>query len=286
MSLPTSDAATVKEIRQLLKRLVRLKKNWPQEPGLRDLSPQTAEALLKYLQSKLEIDMYVRACMLLLFAMYVFGNSNHARYTTVLTASGCILWGIPTRMLLERQKRYAVYALTQTQDVRTLPTLIKATSNAWGMHPEVISAITRLLPQVTEENADLLDRKAQERLWHLALASLNYKRECDEALACGALHAFTCIGNRDMLYRMQYFELHMTFYPAQRRVYDALQQTIPIMEARLKRQEVPDTLLRAAAMPASHSETLSRSTQAAMPQPPNQLLRAGVSTMAEEDATP
>ena len=62
------------------------------------------------------------------------------------------------------------------------------------------------------------------------------------------MNAFIHVGSRETLNRMRNFVLHMTFYPAQRRVTDALEQAIPLMEARLKRQEVPETLLRAAAI--------------------------------------
>lgn len=285
MSLPTPDAATEKEVRQLLQRLARLKKNWPQEPALRDLSPQMVDNLLK----NVDIQNKTRAATPFAIAALTFCTNPLLLYGkfpyTFIAPLVCIVWGSAFWIELRKQRQFIIYALTQVEEKRVLTALIKATSEDWGMHPKVTRAITRLLPQVTEDDAGLLDRKAQERLWQLALASLNYGRKCNEALAHGALSAFTHIGSRDTLNRMRNFTLHMTFYPAHRRVYDALQQAIPLMEARLKRQEVPETLLRAAAMPAPVSDTLLRSAQAAPSEPSGQLLRAGLMATAEEDAS-
>ncbi len=274
MSNPTPDTATQQEVRQLLKRLARLKHKWPSEPALRNLNPQMVEALLKHMQAKIETDMNVRFCMLLMFVVFVFGDNRHVPHIAAFTGSAYFLLGLPTQILLDRKHRFTVYALTQTDDMRVLPLLIKATSEGWGRHLEVFSAIKRLLPQVAEQQAGLLDRKAQERLWQLAIAPINFKVECDETLAYGALHTFVHIGDRDTLNRMRQFVLHMTFYPANRRINDALQASIPLMEARLQRQEVPATLLRPSDTPTASPDILLRPAHTITAEPADQLLRA------------
>ncbi len=69
---------------------------------------------------------------------------------------------------------------------------------------------------------------------------------------------------------------------AHRRIIAVAQELLPLMETRLKQQEVPDTLLRAADTPASQLETLLRPALVVTPVPPEQLLRA--STGEEREA--
>ncbi len=275
MSNFTPDAVTEQEVRQLLKRLARLKRKWPSEPALRDLSPQMVEALDQYVdeqgRARLMATMIVVAAMLgLQFSISQFGKPP--LWVDIPAVAGCLF---ATGLKPGHAHRYAVYALTQTDEVRLLPILIKVTDKTWGMHREVISAIKRLLSQVTEEHAGLLDRKTQERLWQLAIAPVNFKVECDEALAYAALHAFVHIGDRNTLNRMQKFVLNMTFYAPHRRVNDAVQSSIPLMEARLRRQEVPATLLRSSDVPDAATDILLRPAHAATTEPAEQLLRAG-----------
>ena len=54
VTMPTSapNKATEQEVKRLLKRLARLKGDWPSEPALRDLSPQMVEACCKRTLSK------------------------------------------------------------------------------------------------------------------------------------------------------------------------------------------------------------------------------------------
>ncbi len=84
------------------------------------------------------------------------------------------------------QYRCAAYSLTQTDDLRTLPMLLLATRHAWGKHPEVLYAISRLLVQVTEAEVGLLNDKRQERLWRLAVPSLHSDQPFNEALTLRA----------------------------------------------------------------------------------------------------
>ena len=281
MSLPTPDVVTEKEVRQLLKRLVWLKKNWPQEPALRDLSPQMVETLLNYSAKQNRKTMYCVNTAVGLIAIMASAQTFIPLQKTIAIEAVFMICGLILLMPMTRKRINNIYALTMTSDLRVLPTLVQATNYSGGEHPDIAAAITRLLPLVTEDHAGLLNRKAQESLWHLAIAPLIFKHECDEALACGALHAFTCIGSRDTLNRMRNVIRPRWLAPSHRRVYDALRQAIPLMEARLKRQEVPETLLRAAAMPASHSETLLRPAHTVTPELPEQLLRAGTDRQEE-----
>lgn len=275
MSNLTPDAATQQEVQQLLRCVARLKRKWPSEPALRDLSPQMVDTLL-YEAYTLTKARAMTPGFIGAVTIFVCSASVRAGFQFSFVAPlACFAWGAAFWHGLKKARRNTAYALTQTEDMRVLPTLIKATSEGWGRHTEVTSAIKRLLSQVTEEQAGLLGPKVQERLWRLAIAPVNFNVECDEALAYGALHAFVHIGDRDTLNRMQKFILHMTSYPAHRYINDAVQSSIPLMIARLQRQEVPTTLLRASHTPIAQPETLLRPAHSTTAEPAEQLLRAG-----------
>ncbi len=281
MSNLTPDAATEQEVRQLLKRLARLKRKWPSEPALRDLSPQMVEGLQAYANRFVQSTGYIQLVMGALMLFYFIGKDIEAPGFLLTPAFICLVVGIALWFLRERQRWLCIYALTQTEDLRVLPTLIIATLDRSRTRNGLVQAITRLLPQVTEAHVGLLDREAQERLWYFAVAPIRYESG-DEALAVSALRTLARIGNREMLTKMRYFARSNTSYAAYSRVNVLINQLTPIMTARLQRQEVPATLLRPSDTPTAYSEILVRPATSAIAESAEQLLRAANSETSED----
>lgn len=274
MSNITPDAATKQEVRQLLKRLARLKRKWPSEPALRDLSPQMVEALHKHIRVQSKWNLYLRLLTAWLLLLLAFSDSIHLPHTIVVITFFGLAGSVLAWFIHDSKRRLPIYALTQTDDLRVLPTLIIVTSDYWKRHPQTIQAIRRLLPQVTEEHAGQFSSRVQARIWHFAMPA---KPETyhDEALIFEALRALCYVGDYEILNRMRDATQNPDPSPRVQRISQHIQQLIPVMEARLKRQEVPATLLRASDTPIAHSETLLRPAHTATAEPAEQLLRAG-----------
>lgn len=184
-------------------------------------------------------------------------------------------------LVAARQYPYAVYALTQTDDMRVLPTLIQATRQGWGWHPQVRAAILRLLEQVTEEHVGLLNDAAEKRLWKLTMGWQSSNTGYDHEIAISTLRALAAIGNYATLTRIKRYANHSEYYLKEGYVIAAARELTPIMEARLQRQQVPETLLRPADTPTPQPETLLRAAHPATAEPPQQLLRASTAEERE-----
>jgi hypothetical protein len=283
MPSPAPDKATEQEVRRLLKRLARAKGDWPSEPALRDLSPQMVEALLWRVEQQHRANSFRRIinCVLLILSICLLHSRMYGIYGDTL-ATG-VLIGTLMRAYLEPGKKYSVYALTQTGDIRVLPTLIKATNNEWACHPQVIGAICRLLKQGTEADAGLLTQEVQNTLWFIGIEQTWQEVEYDEALAWSALQAFVHVGSREILARMRKIVRDPNRYPASQHIITLIEQLIPVTEERLQRQEVPQTLLRASDATVALPDTLLRAVHATPAEPTVQLLRASTSeTPADE----
>lgn len=264
---------------ELIEALRRRKADWPSEPGLQNIGPRTTDELLDIVSH--EKAQYGQdqwgAVFVLLLVLFATGIAYAKQTMLPLVPAFALLSAILGKS--KDKQRYAVYALACTDDLRVLQTLILATRSSWGCHPQVIAAIERLLKQVTVEHVGLLNSDAQYRLGELAVTPIEYQTYYNEPLAMRTLHALTAIGNRDTLVRMQHLARQTAKRSAHGRIIEAVQELLPIMEARLKLQEIPDTLLRAADTPTSTSETLLRPALVVTPEPPEQLLRA---SMGEE----
>ena len=293
--IPTKpDTAPEKEARQLMKRLRRLRGNWPSEPTLTNLRPQTVDALIKIADRDVRNPAWI-----LLFSVMALGLFS------ALTIAGLLLRREPLMFLggylmladtlltpviyasvvgvRNQQRKYAVYALTQTNDVRVLNTLIQPTVTRWGRHAEVIRAITRLLAQVSEWHAGLLTPFAQYHLWNLAVKPATTSPHFDAHFASEALRVLACVGNGTMLMQMKELASQHGGGALRNDLVVAAQQHVPYMEDRFKRQSVPATLLRAADMPTSQPETLLRAALPTSAEPTAQLLRASTSEYPETD---
>ncbi len=272
------------EAKRLMRLLARRRSHWPAEPMLRQLSPVQVEALQAYIAAR-ETEHRRLALTTLFFMLWalVFGICMGDFKATLFIFMG---EGVFFSLFLSaaKQYRYAVYALTQTDDLRVLPSLIHATRFTWGDHPEIIRAIGRLLEHVTEADAGLLNATMQARLWNMAIPGLGSGERFDEALALHTLHALALIGNRNSLRQMQQLGAYVYTYAIHQRLIWQAQELAPCMEARLQRQEVDGTLLRAANTPTSAPNTLLRPARVVTPESPEQLLRAGTLEHSETEA--
>lgn len=270
---PDSDTAPMQEVRRLVLRLVSLKQNWPSEPSLPALSPRMINGLLDYNKAvkrgtpMLRV-IFAAICGLLLWVSAAIPIPGSLAIVVLVT----IYYVYVTRA--SQEYRCAACALTQTKDARVLPALIQATRHEWGRQSEIYAGIFSLLDHVTEEHAGLLNDAAQLRLWVIGIEGSALAIRYGDEVALRVIRALAAVGNRTTLARMRRLVLYYEQFPSEHLVITTARELIPMMEARLQRQQAPETLLRATDMPTSLSETLLRAAHATTPEPPQQLLRA------------
>ena len=294
-----SEALGNGEAYQLVKRLSTLKTEWHSEPSLRSLSPRIVDALMKnFAEIETTGAPLVRSGVLFftliplgLVFVSLFDHTTHGLLKLLLPLFMAIpsLGGLTfLHRIVHRAPpenwRYTVYALTQTDDVRVLETLILATRYKWGRHPEVIKAINRLLEQVTEADAGLLSDRALQRLWTVGITWQTFAQPYNHAGAIRALRALAAVGNRATMARMERFAYSSEYFLGERYAKAATRDLLPLMETRLLRQQVPATLLRASDANNTQPETLLRAVAVSAPEPTTQLLRASTSERPETDA--
>ena len=277
MSALKPDNASRTEALRLVKHLARLKRDWASEPSLSELPPR----LIAALQYEIAESDFSRATLgwisCIVFAgVWSIAVVYHSDWVWPLAFISALMFGFMQFRNVNLQ-RCAVYALTQTNEIFVLPTLLKATQNPLGRDSAVSAAIHRLLQQVTETDIGLLNREAQETLWNMAVLPLTLRNNADEAFAFSALQALAHIGDRETLTAMQRIAGHSAVYPAEHRLNARTRELVLLMEARLQRQEVPQTLLRASGRPDATPDTLLRAHAAPVAEPPQQLLRASAS---------
>ena len=254
--------------------LVRRRSQWAAEPCLSHLSPMQIEALLEYIAHRESERGTLRMYVLMYTALPTIFSLGIGIFQHIWVGLAISVPFFYLLLLVAGEYRYAVYALTQTDDMRVLPTLIQATRHKWGWHPQVRDAILHLLARVTEEHVGLLDDAAQKRLWQAAFEWQTVGENYNHEPALLTLRALAAIGNRATLLRMQR-RVHsaMPFHSVPIVVATA-RELIPAMEARLQWQQAPETLLRAADMPTNAPDMLLRAAHIGTPEPPQQLLRA------------
>ena len=277
MPNPKPDNASRTEALRLIKRLARLKMDWASEPLLSELPPRLIAAL-QYEIAEADFSRATLGWISCLVVIGVWGIATvyHSDGVWPLALISALMVGYMQFRNVNLQ-RCAVYALTQTSNITVLPTLLLATQHTWGRNPAVTAAIRRLLEQVTETDIGLLNREAQETLWNMAVLPLTLRNNADEAFAFSALQALAHIGDRETLTAMQRIAGHSAVYPAEHRLNERTRELVLLMEARLQRQEVPQTLLRASGRPDATPDTLLRAHTAPISEPPQQLLRASAS---------
>ena len=298
MPVENSEALAAGEAQQLVEHLYALKAEWPSEPALRTLSPQTVDALMKRVANTerslvIPIQMGYMFHTLLpmglaILVLSIPDLSWHIKQLFTAFMLALILGGLcfcrrTFYGVMGGKWPYSVYALTQTDDVRVLETLILATRYKWGRHPEVLSAINRLLEQVTEADAGLLSDRALQRLWTVGITWQTFAQPYNHAGAIRALRALAAVGNRATMARMERFAYSSEYFLGERYAKAATRDLLPLMEARMERQQVPATLLRASGIIAQ-PDTLLRAVAISAPAPPAQLLRASTSEHSETDA--
>jgi hypothetical protein len=284
MHKPTDASVTQKEANKLIRRLAHRRSDWPSKSSLRDLDPPIVDALLKIIAGWECTRTVSRAALLSPLLIFLLGMYFGSFAAPCLHLAFICLLVFTIQPYIAVQQRYAVYALTQTDDIRVLPTLIQSTRYAWGKHPHILYAIQRLLKQVTEEHVGLLNWDTLNRLSSLAIDPISEGSAFDYDLALVTLNAFAKFGG-DRELRDVKAVARLTAYDAeQRKIVHIAQELMPEMAARLQRQQVPQTLLRASAATPALPDTLLRATHATTPEPPQQLLRASTSEHPETDA--
>ena len=95
------------------------------------------------------------------------------------------------------------------------------------------------------------------------------------------LRVLAAIGNRATYARMERFAYRSEHWVGERYAIASARELLPVMQARLQRQQVPETLLRAANV--AQPDTLLRPAHATTSEPASQLLRASTSEHPESD---
>ncbi len=263
-----------REAKRIMRLLSRRGWRWADEPLLRQLTPLQIEALQDYIASRAKThhSLALTARSLVLFALAAGAlKGDFALGLWVATCEALLL--LPF-VLAARQYPYAVYALTQTNDVAALPTLIQATRHTWGRHPQIRAAILRLLEHVTEDHVGLLDDAEQKQLWiiNVEMQGLSSTRSSETMLL--TLHILAAIGSQTTLTRLKQLAHNSMWLYGGVSALEIVRELISLMEARLKRQQVSETLLRTANTPTNQPDTLLRAAHATTPEPTGQLLRA------------
>ncbi len=276
MKLTTEEKALREEAKPLISTLALMKANWPSEPSLRCLTPRMVDALITSIATddkSIAPLKWISLIPCLLFLPLIYTNTFLTSYVVV---AYCMCWWM-TFVGAKAMPRPAVHALTQTDDIRVLPTLVLATRHDGAQNVYVYNAIFRLLGQVTEEHTGLLNNDAQQHLWTIMMTRHIVTEYSDRELTLRTLRALARVGNNATLARVVRLAYSYKYNGSERYLIDEARNLIPIMEARLERQQVPETLLRAADVPASAPDTLLRSAFTAAPEPAEQLLRASKS---------
>jgi hypothetical protein len=294
-----SEALAREETNRLIKRLSAQKSEWPSEMSLRTLNPQVVDSLITRfaeiegievsdVKTGLLLSLLIPLELALCWILFSVLPDRRWLAHTIMAAM-LALFGLGCTWLCihagpGRKLPYMVYALTQTDDVRVLETLIVATHYKWGRHPEVIKAVNRLLEQVTEADAGLLNDRAQERLWTIGIAPQTLSDAYDPQTATVALQALAAVGNHATLTRMEQYVAPSLYSVGERHSIDAVRRALPIIQARLKRRQDHETLLRAADVTDVQNHLLLRTVQTPVVEPPHELLRPPTAERPEPDA--
>lgn len=299
MSMEPSEALAAEEVQCLTTRLSDLKAGWPSEPSLRTLSPRMVDALMaRFEDTERRLIPAVRMAegfytllplALITLVLCIPGLPWHIKllFTAAMLAFPlCLLYFVCWRNLhlVGGEWAYTVYALTQTEDVRALETLILATHYKWGRDRAVLSAINRLLEQVTEEHIGLLSDRAQKRLWTIGIAQRTLAGAYPSQVTVYVLRTLAAVGNQATMARMERFATRSEYYSGERYAIAAAQELLPLMKERFQRQSVPQTLLRASDARSTQPDTLLRAVHISTPEPTSQLLRASTTEHPETDA--
>ena len=285
-----SEALAHEEATRLIARLSALKSEWLSEPSLPSLSPRTVEALMQHgeeidriLQQATDWEELFTALLLLVsgcVTVFIPDIPIWFRATSLICVAMPALYSLifawrGLHSLLKNWKWiYAVYALTQAEDVRVLETLILATHYKWGRHPEIIKAINRLLDQVTETDMGLLSDRAQVKLWAIGITRMTLSPSHDPVVTTRVLRALAAVGNHATYTRLERYASRPPNFIDERPVIAVAQELLPVMKARLQRQQGSTTLLRASDVTAIQNHLLLRTVQTPVSEPPQELLRS------------
>ena len=185
-----------------------------------------------------------------------------------------------------RQKHKRVLeTLMMYQDVRVIPVMLdEMWHNDTYTRNRVHTALTRLLPMLTLDDAHLLNASQREKLYNLPFP----RKQMDDALLIAVFRAIGQIGDTRALRILKRFGSDWEQRNAEgilpRNQWEMLEANGPIttayheaaatIEARLAAAKSGATLLRASAAPDTAPDVLLRAASAAHATPPEQLLRA------------
>ena len=169
----------------------------------------------------------------------------------LITSLLCLILGA---VLIPSSNSPALKLLEELQDIRAVPGLVSAIENSFGAKAQALrSLLTQLLPQLTSADAGLLNRSHLAVLRReLELEQYNTTLEYSLAIVSALSH----IGNQETAQRLQELIKRGAITERQQFIRQAAEQSLPILEARLAREQVSGTLLRASEASPNTTELL------------------------------
>lgn len=175
----------------------------------------------------------------------------------------------PTRM----QKR-AARALAQCDSLEAVGPLIEALGyKDKRIRPDIVKALTRLLPRVKASDDRLLDG-VHKSILNQALSNGDTYQEADFLVAI--IQALTQVGGSESIPFVQRWTGSWMHSPGGLRVQETARACLPVLQARAEKKRVSGTLLRPSEKPKTGPDALLRPAANTPNTAPEQLLRASL----------
>ncbi|HLV78986.1 MAG TPA: hypothetical protein VKT32_01855 [Chthonomonadaceae bacterium] len=192
-----------------------------------------------------------------------------------------IAMGIVTAILAKptRMQKRASRALAQCDAIEAIGPLVEALGyQDRRMRPDIVKALTRLLPRLKASDARLLNAE-QKSILNRALATGDTYTESDFLVAI--IQALGQVGGQESVSQVQrWASSYFVSSPGGLRVLEAACACLPALQARAEIERVSGTLLRPSHQPETGPNALLRPSTGRSENAPEQLLRASL----QEDA--
>lgn len=186
-----------------------------------------------------------------------------------------------------RQYARALAAQTANQtDIRSVGALVDALSLDDGKTHEIaIAALTHMLPQLTESDADALSSAQRAKLNRLLLTPIDSMLYKDVrallqpasaqavAFRVAILQAWERIGDEKALATVEQLASQTPSAPGEKRIYEAAVACLPALKLRVALMQDGKTLLRASQAPPDDPNSLLRPVESDQDAPRDNLLR-------------
>ena len=180
------------------------------------------------------------ACWLLAIYPLLMWIAGWWSISALIFSLSCL--GVGTVLIPSSDSR-ALRQLEDLQDSRAIPVLIDSIEVSFGAKVQAVrSLLTQLLAQLTSADAGLLNRSQLAAL-RRELELETYNTTLDYALVIVA--ALAHIGNQETANRLRELIKRGAVTERQQHIRQAAEQWLPVLEARLVREGVSGTLLRA-----------------------------------------